>query len=81
MARPMYLYDSIEQVGTGTEMIVAKCVEQGLRSPEFEQDTNFVVTFWKNGKKKIVEEKIEKDLSQNQKKILGAIQTNAHVTQ
>jgi predicted HTH transcriptional regulator len=30
LARPMYLHGSIEQVGTGTEMIVEKCVEHGL---------------------------------------------------
>jgi len=35
----MYLYGSIEQVGTGTEMIVEKCIAQGLRSPDFKQDT------------------------------------------
>jgi predicted HTH transcriptional regulator len=45
----MYLYGSIEQVGTGTEMIVEKCIEHGLRAPDFVQDGNFVVTLWRNG--------------------------------
>ena len=48
LARPMYLFGSIEQVGTGTEMIVEKCVEKGLQYPEFEQDENFTVTIWRN---------------------------------
>jgi len=30
LARPMYLYGSIEQVGTGTEMIVEECIAKGL---------------------------------------------------
>jgi predicted HTH transcriptional regulator len=48
LARPMYLYGSIEQVGTGTEMIVEKCIEHGLRTPDFEQDGNFIVTLWRD---------------------------------
>jgi predicted HTH transcriptional regulator len=48
IARPLYLYGSIEQVGTGTEMLVKKCVEQGLRAPDFESNTDFTVTFWRN---------------------------------
>jgi len=48
LARPMYLYGSIEQVGTGTEMIVEKCITQGLRSPDFKQDTDFITTSWRN---------------------------------
>jgi predicted HTH transcriptional regulator len=37
----MYLYGSIEQLGTGTEMIIAKCIEKGLKKPEFIQDIDF----------------------------------------
>jgi predicted HTH transcriptional regulator len=107
LARPMYLYGSIEQVGTGTEMIVKKCVEQGLRSPDFEQGINFVITFWRKEDenadteednnenntekdlrkdlrkdlKKDLRKDIEKDLTQNQKRILKAIQKNAYITQ
>ena len=43
----MYLYGSIENVGTGTEMILEKCLEQGLCEPEFRQDFDFVTTFWR----------------------------------
>jgi predicted HTH transcriptional regulator len=31
LARPMYLYGSIEDVGTGTQMIVNQCLVMGLR--------------------------------------------------
>ena len=48
LARPMYLYGSIEQVGTGTEMIVEKCKEYGLPAPNFEQSEIFKLTFWRN---------------------------------
>jgi ATP-dependent DNA helicase RecG len=47
IARAMYLYGSIEQVGTGTEMLVEQCLKQGLREPEFEQSQDFTVTFWR----------------------------------
>jgi predicted HTH transcriptional regulator len=48
IARPLYLYGSIEQVGTGTEMLVKQCLEQGLRSPDFENVNDFNVIFWRN---------------------------------
>ena len=47
LARPMYLYGSIEQMGTGTEMIVKQCLNFGLKSPEFQQDVDFITTFWR----------------------------------
>jgi len=43
----MYLYGSIEQAGTGTEMIVEKCLEHGLKMPEFQQDDTFRLIFWR----------------------------------
>ena len=48
LARPMYLYGSIEQVGTGTEMIISTCLKQGLVAPAFEQKENFKFIFWRN---------------------------------
>ena len=48
IARPLYLYGAIEQVGTGTEMLVKQCLEQGLLSPDFESGNDFNVTFWRN---------------------------------
>jgi predicted HTH transcriptional regulator len=47
LARPMYLYGSIEQVGTGTEMIVEQCNDFGLRPPTFEETEIFKITFWR----------------------------------
>ena len=47
IAWPMYLYGSIEQAGTGTEMIVEKCLEHGLKMPEFQQDDTFRLIFWR----------------------------------
>ncbi len=93
LARPMYLYGSIEQVGTGTEMIVEKCIAQGLRSPDFKQDTDFVTTFWrtekdterkniaekKSSEKKGTEKGTEK-ISKNQQLIIDNIIKNQHIT-
>ena len=94
LARPMYLYGSIEQVGTGTEMIVAKCIEQGLRSPDFEQDANFVVTFWRNddnedeieksakrgSKKQKNSKKLGEKLGENRKEIVNIMQQTPYIT-
>ena len=48
LATPMYLYGSIEQMGTGTEMIVRMCKKYGLQTPEFQQSEIFQLTFWRN---------------------------------
>ena len=91
LARPMYLYGSIEQVGTGTEMIVERCVEQGLRTPDFEQNADFLVTFWRNGESEreinisedITEKPTEKpteNLSKNQCKIIDLLKQNPKMT-
>ena len=47
LARPMYLYGSIEQVGTGTEMIVNQCISKGLKKPLFVQDVDFSVILYR----------------------------------
>jgi ATP-dependent DNA helicase RecG len=47
LARPMYLFGSIEQVGTGTEMIITKCSEKRLKKPEFIQDIDFSVILYR----------------------------------
>jgi len=73
LARPMYLYGSIEQVGTGTEMIVEKCIESGLPSPDFQQSEIFKLTFWRKSK----EEKNVPSLSQVcPKSVLSPSQVN-----
>lgn len=47
LADPMYWNGYIEKVGTGTEDIINKCREYGLRSPEFYQEEDFRVVVWR----------------------------------
>ena len=47
LANPVYLAGYIEQVGTGTNDVIDRCVELGLRKPEFHQDENFMVVMWR----------------------------------
>ena len=46
-ADPVYLAGYIEQVGTGTNDVIDRCLELGLRKPEFRQDEDFMVTLWR----------------------------------
>lgn len=47
LADPMYWNGYIEKVGTGTEDIINKCREYGLKTPEFHQDEDFRVIIWR----------------------------------
>lgn len=47
LALPVYYAGYIEQMGTGTTDIVNLCVEQGLPSPAFRQDSCFVTTIYR----------------------------------
>lgn len=47
LADPMYWNGYIEKVGTGTEDIINKCREYGLKSPEFYQEEDFRVVIWR----------------------------------
>lgn len=47
LADPMYWNGNIEKLGTGTEDIITKCREYGLRTPEFHQDEDFRVIIWR----------------------------------
>ncbi len=47
LANPVYLAGYIEQVGTGTNDVIGRCVELGLRKPEFRQDEDFTVVMWR----------------------------------
>lgn len=49
LADPMYLAGYIEKVGTGTEDILSKCSEWGLRMPEFHQEEDFRIVIWREG--------------------------------
>ena len=81
LARPMYMFGSIEQVGTGTEMIVDKCKEFGLDTPSFTQKEDFKVTFWRIVDEENENKDIENELSDNQQKILIEISKNENITQ
>lgn len=47
LARPVYLAGYIEQLGTGTTDLINRCVDMGLRRPEFRQDESFVAVLWR----------------------------------
>lgn len=48
LAQPLFLARYIEQAGTGTLDILAKCKAAGLKAPEFRQDGgSFVQTLWR----------------------------------
>lgn len=47
LADPMYWNGYIEKVGTGTEDIINKCRECGLKTPEFYQEEDFRVVIWR----------------------------------
>lgn len=37
----------IEQLGTGTNDLIKRCVDKGLRRPEFRQDDSYVTILWR----------------------------------
>ena len=91
LARPMYLYGSIENVGTGTQMIVKQCLALGLREPIFRQDIDFVTTFWRKEKNdnivdalnNVTEKDTNKDtneITEIQAKILKVIESNKSIS-
>ena len=47
LADPMYWNGYIEKVGTGTEDIINKCRDYGLKTPEFCQEEDFRVVIWR----------------------------------
>ena len=52
IADPMYWNCYIEKVGTGTEDIINKCRDYGLKTPEFYQEEDFRVVIWEQMKEK-----------------------------
>jgi predicted HTH transcriptional regulator len=53
LAEPLYLAGTIEQMGTGTEDIIKKCKNEGLRTPKFINDENFRVILWRNEQREL----------------------------
>lgn len=48
----MYWKGYIEKVGTGTEDIIEKCRDYGLKTPEFYQEEDFRVVIWRAAKER-----------------------------
>ena len=53
LAESLYLYGTIERMGTGTEDMVKCCKEMGLKLPVFTQDTEFKTILYKNSQEPI----------------------------
>jgi predicted HTH transcriptional regulator len=56
LADPMYWNGYIEKIGTGTEDIINKCREYGLKTPEFYQEEDFRVVIWRTENENCVPE-------------------------
>ncbi|WP_419861715.1 ATP-binding protein [Candidatus Palauibacter sp.] len=52
LAESMYLLRYIEKMGIGTVDMIRRCVEAGLREPEFEVGARFVTRIWRAPKTK-----------------------------
>lgn len=61
IADPMYWKGYIEKVGTGTEDIIEKCRDYGLKTPEFYQEEDFRVVIWRTGGQRSDPEVIQSD--------------------
>ncbi|MDR1591807.1 MAG: DUF4062 domain-containing protein [Prevotellaceae bacterium] len=48
IAEPLYLFGTIERMGTGTGEIIKLCKENGLKEPEFVEEESFITTLWRN---------------------------------
>lgn len=71
LANPVYLAGYIEQVGTGTNDVIDRCVELGLRKPEFRQDEDFMVVLWRRGGAAASNDKRDGELNSAQKATLN----------
>jgi predicted HTH transcriptional regulator len=47
IAEPLYLFGTIERMGTGTLDIINKCKDAGLKEPEFIEEETFAITLWR----------------------------------
>ena len=75
IANPLYLSGDIERVGTGISDMIEKCVEMGLKKPEFVQDSNFSSILWRSEKRDSVIDS-NQDNTQN---INSSVHDNNHV--
>ena len=79
LADPMYWSGYIEKVGTGTEDIINKCREYGLKSPEFYQEEDFRVVIWRTIAGQDVSKVIQSDPN-NEARLLELITENPSVS-
>lgn len=47
LARAMFFAGYIDELGTGTTDMIDRCVEKGLRCPDFTEDGDFEITLWR----------------------------------
>ncbi len=79
IAKQFFLVKYIEEVGTGTNKIIGKCIDWGLPEPEFKcTATSLVITLWKT---KLTEVYLAAlDLNERQRKIINYLKKNKRIT-
>lgn len=79
IAEPLYLVRYIEKAGTGTLDMIARCREDGLPDPDFEQrGGQWVVTIWRDW---LTEQVIAKlNLNDRQKLAIGYLKTQGRIS-
>ena len=65
LALPMYLKGYIEKSGTGTEDMIEKCREWGLRDPVFNEDGDFRVVIWRRTTQETAQETTQETAQEN----------------
>lgn len=76
LANPVYLAGYIEQVGTGTNDVIDRCLELELRKLEFRQDEDFKVVMWRRNVVGTDEEKRNGELNKSQMATLEYIRNH-----
>ena len=79
IAKQFFWVKYIEEVGTGTNKIIEKCIDWGLPEPEFKfTGTSIVVKLWKT---KLTEEYLAAlDLNERQRKVINYLKKNKRIT-
>lgn len=86
LADPMYWNGYIEKVGTGTEDIINKCREYGLKTPEFYQEEDFRVVIWRSDNEESVPKRSNDDpkafqsVPTDEEKLLEAIKETPSIS-
>ena len=80
IADPMYWKGYIEKVGTGTEDIIEKCRDYGLKTPEFYQEEDFRVVIWRAAEERQSDPKRSKDDPKEVEDLIGLIKNNPSIS-